>query len=258
MISLKTRCAYYDAPYLSKEEIDGYASQLAEDFQPGILKNPEQLDIEGFLECYLGLDLDLAYLSGDGSALGVTIFRDGIMPVFDPGSMKMAPKWFPYKTIVIDSVLYDRDEMLPRCRFTIGHECGHFLFHRRYYGDYDPDQMTMLQMEAKNGCYRLCRLTDMRPVSKRAEEWSVGDRMEWQANRFSGALLMPAEAVQLIAGNKDFSNPENAMRLEYDVVDCFGVSKQAAVVRLHQLGYFDDVMYSHAIQGDNGWVDYFT
>lgn len=59
----------YDArgvPKLSQNQIDKIAEGFIEDFQPEILMNPAQVNIEEFVECYLGMIPDYQYLSHNG------------------------------------------------------------------------------------------------------------------------------------------------------------------------------------------------
>ena len=41
-------------PILSKAEIDAIGERFVQDFQPEVLTNPSPVDIEGFIEFYLG------------------------------------------------------------------------------------------------------------------------------------------------------------------------------------------------------------
>ncbi len=50
-------------PILSKAEIDAIGERFVQDFQPEVLTNPSPVDIEGFIEFYLGMTPDYQYLS---------------------------------------------------------------------------------------------------------------------------------------------------------------------------------------------------
>ena len=63
-------------PVLKKEEIDTIGEEYVRDFQPEVLRNPAPVDIEGFIECYLGMTTDYQYLSHNGIYLGMTVFND--------------------------------------------------------------------------------------------------------------------------------------------------------------------------------------
>lgn len=56
-------------PILSKTEIDVIGERFVRDFQPEVLESPAPVDIEGFIEFYLGM----------------TVFNDtNKVPVYDP------------------------------------------------------------------------------------------------------------------------------------------------------------------------------
>ena len=63
-------------PILSKAEIDAIGERFVQDFQPEVLTNPSPVDIEGFIEFYLGMTPDYQYLSHNGVYLGMTVFND--------------------------------------------------------------------------------------------------------------------------------------------------------------------------------------
>ena len=46
------------------------------DFQPSVLTNPAPVDIESFVENYLGMTPDYQLLSHNGIYLGMTVFND--------------------------------------------------------------------------------------------------------------------------------------------------------------------------------------
>ena len=72
-------------PILSKQEINDAAEAFVWDYQSSALRQPEPLDIEGFMELYLGMIPDFQYLSHNGIYLGMTIFNDtDKVPVYDP------------------------------------------------------------------------------------------------------------------------------------------------------------------------------
>ena len=74
-------------PILSKAEIDAIGERFVRDFQPEVLTNPSPVDIEGFIEFYLGMTPDYQYLSHNGVYLGMTVFNDtNKVPVFDPAT----------------------------------------------------------------------------------------------------------------------------------------------------------------------------
>ncbi len=63
-------------PVLSKKEIEVIGENFLRDFCPDALINPQPVDIERFLELYLGLKIDYQFLSNDGRYLGMMVFND--------------------------------------------------------------------------------------------------------------------------------------------------------------------------------------
>ena len=62
-------------PILSKEEIDGIGEQYVKAFCPEVLSHPAPVDIESFVENYLGITPDYQYLSNNWIYLGISCMR---------------------------------------------------------------------------------------------------------------------------------------------------------------------------------------
>lgn len=69
-------------PILSRARIDDIAEEYLKEYQPEALKTPMEIDIEGFMENYLGAIPDYQFLSHNMIYLGMTIFHDRIVPVY--------------------------------------------------------------------------------------------------------------------------------------------------------------------------------
>ena len=129
-------------PILSKAEIDAIGERFVQDFQPEVLTNPSPVDIEGFIEFYLGMTPDYQYLSHNGVYLGMTVFNDtNKVPVFDPATNRAEYISAKARTVIIDNRLLDESQR-HRYRFTLGHEGGHDIFHSGYFS-YNPDQVSI-------------------------------------------------------------------------------------------------------------------
>ena len=127
-------------PILSKEEIDGIGEQYVKAFCPEVLSHPAPVDIESFVENYLGITPDYQYLSNNGIYLGMTVFNDtNMVPIFDPGTGRAEYISAKARTIIIDNRLLEESQQ-HRYRFTLGHEAGHDIFHSGFFG-YNPDQL---------------------------------------------------------------------------------------------------------------------
>jgi Zn-dependent peptidase ImmA (M78 family) len=117
---------------------------------------------------------------------------------------------FPDGRVILSEETYrGAHDGLGRPRFTVVHECYHGIRHR--------EQIRRALIDS--GELVLCRRQIVKPFRD----------PEWQANAFSGALLMPAPMVRMLAAKQSRSLLPATMREE------FGVSTQAAEVRLQVL-----------------------
>lgn len=175
-------------PILSKAEIDAIGERFVQDFQPEVLTNPSPVDIEGFIEFYLGMTPDYQYLSHNGVYLGMTVFNDtNKVPVFDPTTNRAEYISAKARTVIIDNRLLDENQR-HRFRFTLGHEGGHDIFHSGYFS-YNPDQTSLFDEEFVAPMIQ-CRVDSGMTDRADTRKWDDHDWMEWQANHLSAAVLI--------------------------------------------------------------------
>lgn len=219
-------------PILPKKELEIMAENFLRDFKPEALIKPQAIDIDDFAFNYLGLNLDFHHLSHDESILGAMVFDDTIIPIYNPEKNKAEYSVIDKDTVVIDSRLAE-DHQERRYRYTVGHEVGHAIFHRKYFkcksfmSNFNEKNLKMVREteEAFNG---------YKPV----ELWEDKDFIEWQANYFSAALLMPKSMVKRVF--RKLSLKDKNLKEEdyvYEVTKIFQVSWEAAANRLNSLGY---------------------
>ena len=68
------------------------------------------MDIEGFIEFYLGMTPDYQYLSHNGVYLGMTVFNDtNKVPVYDPATNRAEYISAKARTVIIDNRLSGRE-----------------------------------------------------------------------------------------------------------------------------------------------------
>lgn len=238
-------------PVLSKKEIDTIGERFVRDFQPEVLTDPAPVDIESFIECYLGMTADYQYLSHNGVYLGMTVFNDtNRVIVFDPNTQRAEYIHAKARTVIIDNRLLEEDQH-QRYRFTLGHEGGHDILHSGFFS-YNPDQLSMF--EPSYAPMIQCRVDNT--VSKRPNtgNWSDHDWMEWQANALASSILMPETAVRIVAEpyKSKLDKPLTRASLIVQISTVFDVSISAATIRLKDLGYIDkndnnDLAYAGAI-----------
>lgn len=183
-----------NVPIMSRMEIDNIAERYVADYEPVVLQNPQPFNIDGFLEQYLGLTLDYQYLSNNGLYLGMTVFNDtDRVIVYIPDKNEADYIHADCGTVIIDNQLLEpRQEH--RYRFTLGHECGHWIFHRVYYG-YDPYQMCLFEYDSP---FVKCCEIGHNDMYERTRGWDNARWMEWQADQFAAGILMPATSVRSI------------------------------------------------------------
>lgn len=221
-------------PVLKKEEIDTIGEEYVRDFQPEVLKNPAPVDIEGFIECYLGMTTDYQYLSHNGIYLGMTVFNDtDRVIVWSPETNRAEYISAKARTVIVDNSLLEESQK-HRYRFTLGHEGGHDIFHSAFFR-YDPNQMSFFGSTMAPMIQ--CRRDNTKMSKTNPRNWNDHDRMEFQANRFSSAILMPKSAVELVA-QRHKNDPDyiRDLAIVQDMVGTFNVSLEAATYRMKELG----------------------
>lgn len=212
-------------PVLSKKEIDVIGEKLVGEFYPQALVTPQEIDIDLFVQDYLGMDQDFQYLSHCGMYLGMTVFEDtDKIPVYDPIQERADYISAKAHTVIIDRTLVEKGQE-QRYRFTMGHEAGHEILHQKFYS-----HVPMVR----------CRIDLGKADRKPSAPWTDHDWMEWQANELSAAVLMPMSMVHAVAKEVKESGVEEH-RLHYETVgriaEVFQVSLEAASYRLMHLGY---------------------
>lgn len=219
--------------------------EFVRDFQPEVLTNPHPVDIERFVECYLGMTTDYQYLSHNGIYLGMTVFNDtNKVPIYVP-----AKKEADYISATAQTVIIDNQLLVPgqehRYRFTLGHEGAHSILHTEYFR-YNPNQYTLFDTAPP---MIQCRVDNTQYGRKSPTVWNDRDRMEYQANRLSSAILMPrCTLATLMEAFKNHGNHDTQVMalMGYAVASKFGVSREAAVIRLKELGYIPNTPFAGA------------
>lgn len=237
-------------PVLRLDEIDACAELLIKRFKPELLTSPAATPVESFIESFLGLQIDYANLSRDESILGMIAFNDGVVDVYDD-EKKQQKMRVRKGTILVDNSLTTQDQN-GRCRFTLGHEPGHWILHRHLYSlKKDVTRFANLPVASNIKCLN-------RKIGRMAPDIGFGtadDWREWQADNFSSAILMPRPSVDLLMEQylkdvdmtrEEFFDEEifdvylEANYIITSLARVFDVSFLAVEVRLNKLGYLSD------------------
>ena len=250
MIPLQTSYSFSCVPYISNDALDAYAEAVIADFAPELVHIPGQVDVEEFLEFYLGLSTRYCRLSYERKILGMTAFNSGLLAVADEETGR--PEAIPVTagTVVFDTSLTGKRN-IPRLRFTAMHEGSHWMIHREAFAENNPF--------GKVGVYEnqyLAAKEGRIDYSRSQKERTDIERIERQADFLASALLMPRpalrEAYRMFFGFygekprriiKGGSNPMDdcfAVGLPEYAAKLFGVSKRAALIRLEKLAAIVD------------------
>lgn len=197
-----------------------------------------RIDPELLLTKVLGLNIEYAHLSFDGSVLGLTSFGEVDVEVYDDAD-ESSFLCLDGKTVVVEKDLVEDARQRGRCNFTIMHEGSHQIFKMLFPKEYGAESRTAEQYfyTANSECKK--------PIS----DWE-----EWQANTLAGALLLPEDIVKngmFLFGLGDKIKCLNKIfdREIYDkfaaLADFLGSSKKALAIRMKQLkllehDYLDD------------------
>ena len=120
-------------PIMSAKEMDELAETLINDNKPVLLKEPQPINYEHFLEVYLGVKLQYQDITADESILGMTAFDDGQTKVYNKELGCEENIDITEGTVILDNHLLASDK-IGRLRFTALHEGGgHWWCHRGVY-----------------------------------------------------------------------------------------------------------------------------
>lgn len=100
-------------------------------YRPNALKEATKLDLEALIENDLEVEIDYQNLDKDHQILGATIFRDGYMEVYNNGNKEL--KKFKRNTMIFDIKLSEDYRQAGRFLFTLAHEIGHWVLHKKYF-----------------------------------------------------------------------------------------------------------------------------
>jgi Zn-dependent peptidase ImmA (M78 family) len=151
--------------FLPESEIQEAAEELLLSFQKkyGSIQHYVPLDL--IIEQHLGIHLEVF-----DNALLPTQFHDDVLGYIDLQTNSIG---------IHESILPENSGKEGRYHFTLGHEAGHFILHRE----------EILASAAQFSCFEQ---EQPRYLAKNEKDNSS---LEWQADSFSGHLIMPSSLV---------------------------------------------------------------
>lgn len=245
-----------NTPILSDSEIDDLAEMLLADYKPRLLKEPQEINYLHFLESYLGANIafeDIYYEEGEQPIFGATSFNTEYMKVFDCENMCIKAIKLESRTIVIDNyVMMEGKEGL--ALFTALHEAGHLWIHPGVFTKISGQISMFRDMEISP--IVCCRRSSIENFGKKKSLETAKDFREHHADYFASAIAMPkstfiplAKEIIKAEGISDniviedldiehnwFANEEFPNKIS----KVYGVSKQAAYIKLRKFGFITD------------------
>ena len=226
---------------LSRTLIDDEAKKFLIKYRPNALKEATKLDLENLIENDLGLNIDYQNLDENHQILGATVFKDGYMNVYNNGEKEL--KKFNKNTMVFDIKLSEDYKQEGRFLFTLAHEIGHWILHRKHFFIDEQQQSIFHLLEDENRdnfiiCVKRNESAMLYVRKKTPEEW-----IEWQADNFASSLLMPKDIFKTTYEHlkEENMNKEQILR---ELSNIFGASKKACEIRIN-------ILYNQTKQYEN-------
>ncbi len=260
---IEFRCRRVDrrngnSPIVSDKELDEFAHNVLEDYKPKLLKEPNKIRYEHFIESYLGANLeyhDIYNEDPDRPIWGATAFNDEELRIFNREKLCVSKITVTARTVILDnSIMESGKEGL--ALFTGLHESGHVLIHPNVYAR-DPSEQILLFEDSQISPVVCCRRENIENFGcagsrkRTPEEWR-----EHHADYFAAAIAMPNKTFiptvhQLLRENGIYKGrviigiDEDNDYIAEDLLplaisELYGVSKKAAFVKLKKSGFVVD------------------
>ena len=216
-------------PYLPKEDMDAKAEQLIKELYPIASRYAECVPPYS-IACKLGLSIEYACIDPDGEIMGKVFFEDGNAIVYDLPTNVCRIIQVKRGTILVNQSM-NGEAGRYSSNNTVMHECVHWLLHRFAF-------QLIKANEPDTASYACRRMSGQAAPS----QWTVQDRMEWQANALAPRILLPKWSTDFCATiwSRKMQRKADWLRAERIIESLsahFCVSKTLARIRLMELGY---------------------
>lgn len=113
--------------------LDMIAQNTIKSYDKELLKSdPDEIPLEEIIEFSQGLKIIFLDLSKYKSILGLTIFENCFIPIYNKEKSCYESKIVSAGTIIVDESLKE-DEYEKQYRYILAHELAHWLIHQNYY-----------------------------------------------------------------------------------------------------------------------------
>lgn len=226
-------------PYIPYERLDTVATSFLKEYYPEALKVPmhgqSPICVEpNILAERLGLNVLTKRIREDASVFGQLYFADTDAKMYDAKAEVEILTHIARRTIVVDPQMYLLRN-LGSVNNTIIHECVHWVEHRKVF-----------ELEKLYNANASCISCEVVGGAAATVAKSATEQMEKQANQLTPRIQMPAGPFKAKAAEYTAKfMRETGARHENEVMEQvikalevdFGVSKQAAKIRLVELGF---------------------
>jgi len=233
----KNRLSEYLVPIIYKEQLDDVAETFLKKYYPEALTEPKPVPAREVAK-RMGLDVQEVHITKTCSVFGQVCFSDCEIQYYDLEAREYKPLTVKRGTILVDPNVYFMRNV-GSFNNTIIHECVHWDLHKKFF-----ELEKLYNKEARS---IRCQVQEgIRPENNRTPlDW-----MEWQANALAPRILMPVKQTrqkteELIEKNRRVLQTDNMANVMESVVfelsEFFEVSKQAAKIRMIDLGYTEAI-----------------
>ncbi len=219
-------------PIISRDHFEQEAERFLKRYYPDALEKPTCLPIDQITRDMKLTVVEDIPLSDELTYFGTIVFDDGnILDKHRKITIRNAKRG----TLYLDPrVSYERSTGTRRT--TLAHECFHWHRHQPYHV-----LMRMIGADDNLGRAIQCQIATGTTDS---DKWKAVDWMEWQAKGVAPKILMPEKTVRPLTDKllMEYAGNDSVTVSTFErTIDClaetYDVSRQAAKIRLVELGY---------------------
>ena len=237
----------YLVPVTSARLLDSESTELLALYYPEALDKPCRINGQE-LASRMGLNLQFYHLSEANTVRGEMFFEEREITVLNKNG-EWVGVTIPPDTILIDTATCeDENHFLNQetLNDAIIHECFHAYGHRLFYLGQRLYNEELVCLSCAVTGIREVQEIDRELVSGRQKDRSPIDWIEWQANRATPRVRMPARTTQMKIDElfakvdrlyPNMARPKRIANVITDLARFYGVSKQSAKLRMIELGY---------------------
>jgi len=260
MINFKPRRVNFEdkrTPVMFNDEIDELAHSVIKDYRPELLKEPGKIDVEHFLEHYLGAEVQFHDIYNEDPSKPIralTAFTKGGVKVFDRENNRISIINVQARTVILDNEVMEPGKE-GVALFSGCHEGGHLNMHWDVY----VDKRGVPYEKTENGeaAVICCRRSNIECVNFSYKERTLSDWQEHQADYYASALTMPnitfrPFVMQFLRENgiykghirigrsSDLDILADELLPDY-ISETYGVSKRAARIKLRKCDFVSEI-----------------